>query len=277
MQIRSNDEGENLSSQLMVGSPSFCEASHAPSVHAMITCRPERTPARRQPTRRSNEATKSYLRSIGRCRRGYRSCAAKRKRSSHCGRSSLTTLTETSFAPGICAIFTELRRLGYVEGKNILIERYSGEGRAPHYPDLARDVVRRNPDLIIAIGNDLVLDLKAAITTIPIVGTFGARVEAGIVSNLARPGRNITGGSLTLLAWSSPTSGSNCYGKSCRMRLDLDTSIARVPRPIAGGRTRECSEAWSHLRCAVARPSDRRGGVSPPIHCPCAGGCRWDQ
>jgi ABC transporter substrate binding protein len=198
MQIRSDDGGENLSSQLMVGSPSFCEASHAPSVHAMITCRPERTPARRQPTRRSNEATKSYLRSFGRCRCGYHSCAAKGKRSSHCGRSSLTTLTETSFAPGICAIFTELRRLGYVEGKNILIERYSGEGRAPHYPDLARDVVRRNPDLIIAIGNDLVLDLKAAITTIPIVGTFGARVEAGIVSNLPRPGGNITGVSNTV-------------------------------------------------------------------------------
>src|SRR5215831_2449394 len=70
----------------------------------------------------------------------------------------VVALTETSFSPGIRAIFTELRRLGYVEGKNILIERYSGEGRAEHYPELARDVVRRNPDVIIAIGNDLVLD-----------------------------------------------------------------------------------------------------------------------
>jgi putative ABC transport system substrate-binding protein len=69
----------------------------------------------------------------------------------------VATLTETSFSPGIRAIFTELRRLGYVEGKNILIERYSGEGRAAHYTDLARNVARSNPDLIITIGNDLVL------------------------------------------------------------------------------------------------------------------------
>jgi len=105
----------------------------------------------------------------------------------------VATLTETSFAPGIRAIFTELRRLGYVEGKNILIDRYSGEGHASHYPELARDVVRSNPDLIIAIGNRLVLDLKAATSTIPIVGVFGQPVEEGIVGSLARPGGNITG------------------------------------------------------------------------------------
>jgi putative tryptophan/tyrosine transport system substrate-binding protein len=64
----------------------------------------------------------------------------------------VATLTETSPSPVIAAIFTELSRSGYVEGKNILIERYSGEGRAAHYPDLARDVVRRNPDLIMAIA-----------------------------------------------------------------------------------------------------------------------------
>src|SRR5215468_9154131 len=60
------------------------------------------------------------------------------------------------------AIFEELTRLGYVEGRNLLIERYSGEGRAAHYPDLARQIVNRNPDLIIVIGSFFVLDLKAA-------------------------------------------------------------------------------------------------------------------
>ena len=105
----------------------------------------------------------------------------------------VASLTETSFSPGIRAIFTELRRLGYIEGKNLLIERYSGEGRAAQYPDLARDVVARNPDLIIAINDFLVLDFKAATTTIPIVGIFGVPVEEGIVPSLARPGGNITG------------------------------------------------------------------------------------
>jgi len=144
----------------------------------------------------TDEAPKSYFEFIGRCCLGYRPCAERGKvyriavvHPSH----PVPTLTETSFSPGVRAIFTELRRLGYVEGKNILIERYSGEGRAAHYPDLARDVVRGNPDVIIAIGNDLVLDFKAVTTTIPIVGTFIAPVEGGVVSSLARPGGNVTG------------------------------------------------------------------------------------
>ena len=53
--------------------------------------------------------------------------------------------------------------------------------------------VSRNPDLIIAFGNNLVLDFKAATTTIPIVGGFADPVAAGIVPSLARPGGNITG------------------------------------------------------------------------------------
>jgi putative tryptophan/tyrosine transport system substrate-binding protein len=93
----------------------------------------------------------------------------------------------------IPAIFEELTRLGYVEGRNILIERYSGEGRAAHYPDLVRQIVSRNPDLIIAISSPFVLDVKAATSTIPVVGIFGEPIERGIVSSLARPGGNITG------------------------------------------------------------------------------------
>ena len=96
----------------------------------------------------------------------------------------------------IPAIFEELIRLGYVEGRNLLIERYSGEGRAAHYPDLARQIVSRNPDLIITFNNFFVLDLKAATSTIPIVAIFADPVEFGIVPSLARPGGNITGVSI---------------------------------------------------------------------------------
>jgi putative ABC transport system substrate-binding protein len=91
------------------------------------------------------------------------------------------------------AIFEELTRLGYAEGRNLLIERYSGEGRAGHYPDLARQIVSRKPDLIIAFAPFLVLDLKAATSTIPIVGAFADPIGFGIVPSLARPGGNITG------------------------------------------------------------------------------------
>jgi putative tryptophan/tyrosine transport system substrate-binding protein len=97
-------------------------------------------------------------------------------------------LTETAGIPLFSALFSELRRLGYVEGQNLLIERYSGEGRASQYPDLARDVVSRNPDVIFLTGsNYLTLDFKATTSTIPLVGIMGNPIENGIVP--ASPGR----------------------------------------------------------------------------------------
>jgi putative tryptophan/tyrosine transport system substrate-binding protein len=102
-------------------------------------------------------------------------------------------MTEANGGPLFEELFNELRRLGYVEGDNLVIERYSGEGRAARYPELARDVVHRNPDVIIAFANYLALDFKAATTTIPIVGILARPVEADIVPSLARPGGNITG------------------------------------------------------------------------------------
>jgi putative tryptophan/tyrosine transport system substrate-binding protein len=104
-----------------------------------------------------------------------------------------TQLTETAGTPVNRAIFKELRRLGYIEGQNLLVERFSGEGRAAHFPDLAQDVVRRKPDVIISSTTALTLDFKAATTTIPIVGLLASPVELGVVSSLARPGGNITG------------------------------------------------------------------------------------
>ena len=105
----------------------------------------------------------------------------------------VNAIAEASGDPLWQAVFNKLRRLGYVERDNLLIERYSGEGRAAHYPDLVRDVVRRDPELIIARTNKVTLDLKAATTTIPIVGVFGGAAESGIVPSLRRPGGNITG------------------------------------------------------------------------------------
>jgi putative tryptophan/tyrosine transport system substrate-binding protein len=114
----------------------------------------------------------------------------------------VTDLTQTSRGSFVTpAILEELTRLGYVEGRNLLIERYSGEGRAAHYPDLARQIIGQNPDLIIAISSNLTLDFKAATSAVPIVGVFQVPVESGIVRSLARPGGNITGVSLDVGFW----------------------------------------------------------------------------
>src|SRR5712664_429769 len=89
--------------------------------------------------------------------------------------------------------FEELNRLGYVEGQNLGVERYSGEGRPERYAELARDVVNTHPDLILAVGGRLSLDFKMATTTVPIVTMIVDPIALGLVASIARPGGNITG------------------------------------------------------------------------------------
>ena len=93
----------------------------------------------------------------------------------------VSQMTETNGDSFSKAFFNELRRHGYVEGQTLLIERYSGEGRAAHYPDLVREVVRSNPDLIFAVANEITLDFKAATTTIPIVGSLDTVMQGDAV------------------------------------------------------------------------------------------------
>jgi putative tryptophan/tyrosine transport system substrate-binding protein len=95
------------------------------------------------------------------------------------------------------AFFQELRRLGHVEGQNLVIERYSGEGRPEGYADLAREVVGRNLDVIVAQTNPVALAVHAATGTIPIVWVGVEAIGVGLVTSLAHPGGNITGVSLT--------------------------------------------------------------------------------
>ena len=91
------------------------------------------------------------------------------------------------------AFFEELSRLGYVEGQNIAVERYSGEGQPKRYAELAREVANTHPDLIFTIGTPLSLDFKMATATIPTVTILGDPIAMGLVASIARPGGNITG------------------------------------------------------------------------------------
>ena len=91
------------------------------------------------------------------------------------------------------AFFEELRRLGDVEGQNLTIERYSGEGRRAAYADLAREIGGHNPEVIVAHTNPIALALRAAAGAIPIVWIGVDGIRSGIATSLARPGSNITG------------------------------------------------------------------------------------
>jgi putative ABC transport system substrate-binding protein len=93
------------------------------------------------------------------------------------------------------AVFREgLRELGYVEGKNILIEYRFAEGKLDRLPELAAGLARLNVNVIVTAGNEAVQAAKNATQTIPIVMAFsGDPVGAGFIASLARPGGNITG------------------------------------------------------------------------------------
>src|SRR6478752_336426 len=102
-------------------------------------------------------------------------------------------LTETGGGSAWRAFFGELRRLGYIEGENLVIERYSAEGHHERYADLAREIVARKPALIVTGTNPVVMAFSAANSTIPVVAFMLDPMKAGLITNLARPGGNLTG------------------------------------------------------------------------------------
>src|SRR5688500_1394083 len=88
-----------------------------------------------------------------------------------------------------------LRDLGYIEGKNIVLELRWDQGKSDRWPELAADLVRINVDVILAGNTGAAVGANQVTTTIPIVigAAGGDPVAAGLVASLARPGGNITG------------------------------------------------------------------------------------
>src|SRR5215831_7996972 len=100
----------------------------------------------------------------------------------------------SAFSARIEAFQQGLRDLGYVEGKTIVIEWRSAEGKLDSLPTLAAELVRLKVDIIVTGGLGATGPAKKATATIPIVMTQDSDpVANGFVSTLARPGGNITG------------------------------------------------------------------------------------
>src|SRR5262245_50162727 len=93
------------------------------------------------------------------------------------------------------AFWQEMQKLGWIEGKNIAVEYRFGENRGREYVrEIAGDLVRLKPDLIVVSWTPSAVAVKSATTTIPIVMTnVGGAVGDGLVASLARQGGNITG------------------------------------------------------------------------------------
>jgi putative tryptophan/tyrosine transport system substrate-binding protein len=114
-----------------------------------------------------------------------------------------------------------LRELGWIEGKNVVIEYRWADGRAERLPDLAAELVRLKVDVIFAGATSVTLAVRSATDTIPIVmATGGDPVELRLVASLARPGGNVTG-----LAYSV---GSDTFGKQLELLKEVVPKVRRV-------------------------------------------------
>jgi len=97
--------------------------------------------------------------------------------------------------PGLLETFRdELERLGYVEGKNVLIAVRTAEGGSDRLPPLAADLLRLKVDIIVAVNTPAAKAAQSATKTVPIVIMRVADpVKTGLVQSLAHPGANVTG------------------------------------------------------------------------------------
>jgi putative tryptophan/tyrosine transport system substrate-binding protein len=140
----------------------------------------------------------------------------------------------------------ELIKLGWVEGKNIIVEYRYAEQKNERLSELAAELVRLKVDLIVIAGGATSLPAKKATSTIPIVmATSTDPVEEGLIANLARPGGNITGNS-TL----SPELGT----KRLEILKDAIPKLIGVGLLVTQGRERENREnpQLKELRPAAA-------------------------
>jgi putative tryptophan/tyrosine transport system substrate-binding protein len=110
-------------------------------------------------------------------------------------RIGILTPNPPAVSPQLLKAFHQgLRELGYIEGRNIVIEYRFGEGKSDRYPDLAAELVQLKVDVIVTASTPAIEVVKNATSTIPIVMAASADpVGSGLIASLDRPGGNITG------------------------------------------------------------------------------------
>jgi len=150
--------------------------------------------------------------------------------------------------PRYRAFFEELSRLNYVEGQNLKVERYSGEGQPERYAELARDVVNTHPDLIFALGTRLSLDFKMVTATIPIVTIMGDPIVLGLVAGIARPAANITGVTVT-------AGIGTLEGKRIELLVEVMPKLSTVGYLVS-------RPYWENPNGTATREAAKRAGIS---------------
>ena len=152
-------------------------------------------------------------------------------------------LTASGGPSGAHEVFRRrLGELGYAEGRNLVIEYRSAEGR-PRLLELANELVREKVEVIVASGGPAARSAKDATKTLPIVfATSGDPVESGFVDSIARPGGNMTG-----MSWLS----FELVGKRLELLKEAVPRVSRVAilsNPQHPGEQRELRETQSSAR-----------------------------
>ena len=161
-----------------------------------------------------------------------------------------------------------LRKLGWVEGKNLLIERRYASNNAELLKPLAEELVRLQVELIVTHGTNVTLAARSVTLTIPIVMySSGDPVAAGLVASLARPGGNVTGNSLL---------GSESNAKRLSLLRELMPTVQRVGElepsgnPIFRALRKDLEKAYRSLGVQpifveVARASELEDAVATVV------------
>jgi len=152
-----------------------------------------------------------------------------------------------------------LRERGWIKGRNIAIDyRYSG-GKPERLPDLATELVRLRPDIIVAHTNQAIAAAKGATTTIPIVMVTAVDpVGDGLVASLAHPGSNVTGVTFDV--------GNEIWGKRLELLREAAPEVGRVAvlwNPAYAPNRKRWSaveEAAHKLSVALVSDEARAGG-----------------
>jgi putative ABC transport system substrate-binding protein len=154
------------------------------------------------------------------------------------------------------AIFKKLQGLGYVEGQNLVIERWTAEGRPERYGEIASDVVAHKPEVVFLPTGRLAQSFKHVTSTVPIVVLVGSDpIPMGIVENLSHPEANITG--------FTTEAGPAFLGKLFQIMKDLKPAMMKFGFLAA----RQGWEAW---RSVLASTSQSLGisVVGPMVESP---------
>jgi putative tryptophan/tyrosine transport system substrate-binding protein len=133
----------------------------------------------------------------------------------------LSAPTRASVEPVVQSFLRSLREMGWIEGKNLVIEYRWAEGRVERLPELAAELVRSKVDLIVAPAGSAALAAKNATSTIPVVMIFAIDpVGMGLVASMRRPGGNVTG--------TTGSAGLEIYAKQLQMLKELVPQASRV-------------------------------------------------